>query len=483
MPTHSRRIGVLVAAVTIASGLIHAQGRGGGAWTTSGGDAQRSAWVRTDPRISKEAIAKAPLQLLWKRQLEKPAGQRSVSQPVLLPNIISYKGFKALAFVGVANSVYSLDYDLNKIFWQRSLGASAGAAAGAAAPCAAGPVSVSRSTPLGSPAAGRGGFGGGRGGGNNVYAVSTSGMVHALNPQTGEDANPPAKFTGGAATIAGAVFIDNVVYGAAVETCGSVASGVYAVDLTDNKNTVTSWDSKGARIAGALGPAFGADGTVFVATSASAGDATFANAVVALEAKTLKAKDWFTASAPFTSSPIVFTQDGQTRVAAANADGSLYVLDAAALGGSDHKTPLAKSTAKAGNFIAGALATWEGEGSSRWIAVPARDGITAFRLPAGNTPVPEQVWTSNGIAAPGAPMVLNGVVFAVSNGEPIAGARVQRKPSVLHALDAATGKELWNSGNAMTSFVPGMPLSAGDGQVYVVTADGMLYAFGVPLEH
>jgi outer membrane protein assembly factor BamB len=312
-------------------------------------------------------------------------------------------------------------------------------------------------------------------------------MVHALNPQTGEDANPPAKFTGGAATIAGAVFIDNVVYGAAVETCGSVASGVYAVDLTDNRNTVTSWDAKGARIAGALGPAFGADGTVFVATGASAGDATFANAIVALEAKTLKARDWFTASTPFTSSPIVFTQDGQTRVAAANADGSLYVLDAAALGGSDHKTALGKSAApaagKAGSFLAGALTTWEGEGSSRWIAMAARDGIAAFRLPAGNTPVPEQVWTSNGIAAPGAPMVLNGVVFAVSNGEPIAGARVQRKPSVLHALDAATGKALWNSGNAITSFVPGMPLSAGDGQVYVVTADGMLYAFGVPLEH
>ena len=466
--------------VLAASSLLHAQGRGGGAWTTSGGDAQRSGWVRTDPRISKDGIAKAPLQLLWKRQLEKSAGQQSVSQPVLLPNIISYKGFKALAFVGGANIVYSLDYDLNRIFWQRSLGS----AAGAGPECAAGPVSVSRSTPLGPPAAGRG-FGGGRGGGNNVYAVSKTGMVHALNPQTGEDANPPARFTGGAAKIAGAVFIDNVVYGAAVETCGSVAGGVYAVDLTDNKNTVTSWDARGARIAGALGPAFAADGTVFVATGASSGDVTFANAVVALEAKTLKAKDWFTAATPFTSSPMVFTQDGQARVAAANADGSLYVLDAAALGGSDHKMPLAKSTApaKAGPFIAGALTTWEGEGSSRWIAMPAPGGITAFRVPAGNTPIPEQVWTSTGVVAPAPPIVLNGVVFAASNGEAIAGPRAQRKPSVLYALDAATGKALWNSGNAMTSFVPGVPLSAGDGQVYVVTADGMLYAFGVPLEH
>ena len=177
------------------------------------------------------------------------------------------------------------------------------------------------------------------------------------------------------------MFIDNVVYAAAVETCGSVASGVYAVDLTDNANTVTSWDAKGARIAGAVGPAFAPDGTVFVATGASAGDATFANAIVALEARTLKAKDWFTASTPFTSSPIVFTQDGQTRVAAANADGSVYVLDRPRSAAAITRPPLAKSTAaaKAGDFLAGALTTWEGEGSSRWIAVPSRDGIAAFR--------------------------------------------------------------------------------------------------------
>ena len=79
--------------------------------------------------------------------------------------------------------------------------------------------------------------------------------------------------------------------------------------------------------------------------------------------------------------------------------------------------------------------------------------------------------------------MLNGVVFAASNGESVGAAPVQRKPSVLYALDAVTGKALWNSGNAMSSFVPGVPLSAGDGQVYVVTADGTLYAFGVPLEH
>jgi hypothetical protein len=34
----------------------------------------------------------------------------------------------------------------------------------------------------------------------------------------------------------------------------------------------------------------------------------------------------------------------------------------------------------------------------------------------------------------------------------------------------------------MTSFVRGVGPSAGDSQVYVVTADGTLYAFGMPAE-
>jgi outer membrane protein assembly factor BamB len=320
-------------------------------------------------------------------------------------------------------------------------------------------------------------------------------MVHALNPQTGEDMNPPAKLTGGSARITGAVYIDNVVYAAASETCGSVASGVYAVDLTDNANTVTSWDAKGARIAGSVGPAFASDGTVFVATGASAGDATYANAIVALEPRTLKARGWFTASAPFTSSPIVFTQDTRTLVAAANADGSIYVIDAASPGGADHKTPLAKSPqySQAKDFPAGALTTWEGEGNSRWIAVasggplvgaksaqPGSGAIVAFRLAAqGATVTLENAWTSRDMAMPGAPTVLNGVLFAATSAA--SGAKPGR--STLYAFDAATGKELWNSGTALTSHVPGVPLSAGDGQVYVVTADGTLYSFGVPLEH
>ena len=83
------------------------------------------------------------------------------------------------------------------------------------------------------------------------------------------------------------------------------------------------------------------------------------------------------------------------------------------------------------------------------------------------------------------------MLFAVSSGEYrsadpqlAAAQRAQRsKPAVLYALDAATGKELWSSGTTIGSFVRGVGPSAGDGQVYVVTFDGTIYAFGIPLEH
>ena len=66
---------------------------------------------------------------------------------------------------------------------------------------------------------------------------------------------------------------------------------------------------------------------------------------------------------------------------------------------------------------------------------------------------------------------------------PVGGERAKRsKPAVLYALDAATGKEIWSSGTAITSFARA-GLSAGGGQVYLVTYDNTLYAFGIPMEH
>ena len=99
-------------------------------------------------------------------------------------------------------------------------------------------------------------------------------------------------------------------------------------------------------------------------------------------------------------------------------------------------------------------------------------------------------WASRDLTSPLGPMVVNGLVIAASSGEyrpasghPTAAQRAQRSlPAVLYVLDGLTGKELWNSGKTITSFARA-GLSAGSGQVYLVTYNNQLYVFGIPMEH
>ena len=107
-------MGAVVIASACGAALVHAQGRGGGEWTTSQGDAQRSSWVRTDARLTKDAVQKGELKFLWKMKLDNETRQlNSLTTPVLMDRLISHRGFKALAFVGAsAERVYAIDTDL-----------------------------------------------------------------------------------------------------------------------------------------------------------------------------------------------------------------------------------------------------------------------------------------------------------------------------------------------------------------------------------
>ena len=517
-----RVCGWACAAVLASAPVVLAQ-RGGAAWTTVSSDAQRTASLRTDPKISVDSMQKPAFQFLWKRKLDtQPAQLNSLTQPLILPNIIAYKGFKALVFVGASSdAVYAIDFDLNREFWHQSL--PSGAKAGGTPACPGGLTAITRVSQAapaapaarGARAAGGGGLGGqggrgpqianGRGGNDNVFAISSGGMIHVMNPQVGTDQIPPVKFLGANAKVVGSILVDNFLYAATTGNCGGIANGVHAVDLASEAKTVVSWDAKGASIAGAAAPTFGTDGTLYVATGS--GSSPVANAVVSLESKTLTQKDWFSAPSPFVSNPIVFQYKGMDLIAAANSDGRLYLLDRASIGGADHKTPVGKSTP----VIAGAaeqvgLATWQDAGGTRWIvaATPgparpdtkfgmnngavSRGALVAFTVVDENgAPSLSPQWISRDLVSPTTPAVVNGVVFALSSGLSMEkGTAAQRAkksvPAVLYALDGATGKELWTSGATITSFVPGIGPSAGESQVYVVTYDGTLYTFGVPME-
>jgi outer membrane protein assembly factor BamB len=327
-------------------------------------------------------------------------------------------------------------------------------------------------------------------------------MFHSLHLSNGADYEKPVKFLPPDANASGLIIIDNIAYVVTEGNCGGVANGVWALDLVTKQ--VTSWKGN---VAGIAGPAFDGGGTLYVATG-SGGESP--NSLVALDPKTLSVKDWYSAGqSEFTSTPVIFENKGKTLIAATTKDGRVHLLDTANLGGSDHKTALftTPASSKPGTIAAEALASWQDRSGARWILAPvtgsqaadlgfksdATNGaVVAWKLVEQNgAPALQAAWASRDLVSPLPPTIINGVVFVISSGEfrandnkMTAAARAKRSSgAILYALDGQTGRELWNSGKTVTSFARGGALSGGIGQVYLTTHDGMIYAFGFPMEH
>jgi outer membrane protein assembly factor BamB len=330
--------------------------------------------------------------------------------------------------------------------------------------------------PPGARGAGGGGFGGGPfvPGGDAAYVVGNDGFLHALNVQNGMDLMTPVIFVPPNTRPTGLLIATNpeagaVAYAATTHGCGSQPDAVWAMEL-GAKKPVAAFQTKGATIVGGAGPSLGRDGTVYVTTAP--GPSPLSNSLIALEPITLRQKA--AASVPdagFNSSPLVFQWNDKDVVAAAG-KGKLYLFDTGALSGG----PIAAAPVPVSEkFEAGALASWTDAQNVRWIAVPSARGIVTFKVTdADGKASIHPGWTSRDIASPLPPLVVNGVLFTASSGSKLA-------PSVLYALDASNGKDLWTSGRAIATSVKS-GLSAGQGNVYVPGADGTLYAFGFAIE-
>ncbi len=532
-------------------GVGHAQfGRGTPEWGTSGGDAHRSYSVPMDPKISKESLSKPGFALFWKMKLNNEARQlNALNAPTLMDRHIGIHGFKSFGFVtGSGDNLYAVDTDLARIEWQKSFGGKApadasltcpgGMTAGAAhAIGAAFPMLMSggrgggRGTPaksgVGEPGdggvtiaeinaraaaagamnparGGRGAGGGGVPGGGRpqrppvvVHSLSSDGMFHANYVSNGDEPDPAIRFLPPNANAQGLIIVDNVAYVVTLGGCGGVPNGLWALDLASK--AVTSWKPKEGEVAGSVGPAFGPDGSLYVSTTS--GD------LVSLEAKTLKVKDVYRAGQGLTSTPVLFQYKDKAMIAATTKDGRIHLLDSAAMAGAGVKSA---PYSTASDFMAGALATWQDAAGTRWILAPTagpisadadfsgangavtNGAIVAWKVVDRNGAAGlEPGWVSRDLVSPVTPLVINGVVFAVSSGEfsgkdskMTAAQRAKASaPAMLYALDGATGKELWNSGKTITSFMHGGGLSGGAGQVYLGTHDGTLYSFGFPIEH
>src|SRR5205809_6807847 len=111
---------------------------------------------------------------------------------------------------------------------------------------------------------------------------------------------------------------------------------------------------------------------------------------MAHEPQTIEMKYWNKAGKQDVSaSPVIFVHKGKTLSAAATKDGRIHLLDSAALGGSDHQTPLYKTPvySTAAEFVPGALASWQDPGGSRGVLAPPGRPLAsdaAFTVTTGN---------------------------------------------------------------------------------------------------
>jgi len=513
-------------------------------WPSTGGNPQRDGWGRNDKYLGKQNIAKGQVKIMYKYKFKNAStGLDALSNPVDLTQLIGWAGFKELLIVaGSSNTVFGLDSDLGEHYFTTEFKDVAKPAGPPTALCSGG---MTASVVLPGNSTGRRSAGGSFARPQPyVWALTSDGKLRTLRQQDGDGAYiDAAQFVPAGSKVTGLNLNNNVIYASTVDSC-SGENGLYAAAFTppqlpsvpnqpivkQAQIDVKSFMTNGSGFSGAGGTTIGTKGTVYGMVAEGKGDVagTYSDTVVALDPKTLTVKDYFTPSgtppalrkgvaAPGVT-PALIQWKGKDVLVAGGRDGKLYLLDGDSLGGSDHKTPLAVSdvvvtpdTDFGGNGIYGTFATWEDEanGNTRWLYVSIRGtaamktgangaaatgSIVAFKIEdKDGKPTFVQQWVSRDLISPAGPVISNGLVYALSTGETprlakkdgtlytVAEVVKMSKGATLYILDAFTGKELWSTGTAATSFSHS-GLGFANGRAYFSTYDNTLYAIGVPFE-
>ena len=214
--------------------------------------------------------------------------------------------------------------------------------------------------------------------------------------------------------------------------------------------------------------------------------------------------------------PVVFPYKGRDLLVGSGKEGRYFLMDSQSLGGPDHETPLFRSGLVSNtnvNFQTegtwGSFASWQDREGARWVFAPIggpvgvsfptsygatpNGGVIALKLQeAGGKMELAPAWLSRDMMSAEPPVVANGIVFVLAAGEFTLQAndtegglysseeRVKNSiPAKLYALDAATGKELYSSGDQIASFLHQAGIAVANGRVIFGTFDGTIYCFGL----
>lgn len=489
-------------------------------WLTYAHDPQRTGWAFEETTLTPANVSQ--LSLKWKTRLENEAYSLSaLTAPVVASRVSTASGVRTVVYVaGIRGAVFALDARTGAQLWKHVFRYVVSPGKGGYQGTFLCPNGITATPVIDKET-------------NTLFVLAGDGALYGLDLGSGEVRYGPVTFAAPFAKSWSLNILDGVVYTALSQGCGNGLSGFYSIDVRDrhhpvvrqmllsNTNTAGIWGGGGA-VLGDNGRIYGstADGSFSTAEgdysntviSASLPDLNLADYYLPPNWRYLQKRDLDMGSA----SPVYFGWQNRKLIATGTKEAVVRLLDAGALGGGDHQTPLYTSP-QLGNEhgicceglgIWGALSTARDDEGQTWLFVPmggppstqgphfpATNGdnphgsIMAFKVmanPETHDPVLEPAWISGDFNIPSPVILANGIVFALSTGENAVqhGGEKTRllntHPAILKALDLKTGKELYNSGAAMTSWVHFSGLALSDGQIFAVDHDSNVYCFGLP---
>jgi outer membrane protein assembly factor BamB len=499
-------------------------------WLTFSHDPQRTGWNNGETTLSPSNAS--DLKLLWSTQLPltpSPFAGQTLTAPVVASGIQTADGVKTVAYTMSGDStLYAIDADTGKIIWQKAF------------PDADAPVhdanwmctDTEQATPVIDKDKGIIYFTTIDG---NLRAASLADGSPKLTPTI---IAPPYVRNWSLNLVDNVIYTSMARGCGGNEAHGMVSGNVVAADVHDPDHITINHVYTGAsRPAGPWnrgGPILGPEG-VYVQTADGRYDPAsgyFAESVVAIRLGGQGIDDSYTpANWRYMNahdldlgagSPILFVFHGQPLIATGAKEAIEYLLDANELGGFDHNTPLYASP-KLGNDpdmleqygIWGGGATWQNANGDRYLYIPmwnapaknapafphtngdvSQGSIMAFQVIENDDKYSLQpAWISGVNQAPDSPAVANGVVFAVGTGEQTMqnpghkiirdryeAAKLRNTPvghQILYAFDAETGKQLFSSQDTLTSWDHFSQPVIAHGEVFVVSYDGHVSAFGL----
>ena len=541
-------------------------------WLTFSYDPERTGWARGETKLTKGNVH--DLGLVWKAQLDAVPNivnvHATITDALVVNDVQTRDGTKNLVIVAGGanekNAVYALDSATGKLLWQKNYPNNKKPPQPPNGAC---PNNMN-ATPVIDKSTG------------TVYILPTDGKVRGVGVADGEDKMPATRIVAAFSRNYSLNLVDGQLYATTTRGCAAATSEVAVMDVRDSEHPVQHFytsPGKGSGVWG-RGAIVKSPWGVLAQTADGAfdpGSGRWGNSVLQFTSN-LRLMDSYTpANEEFinkkdfdlgSGSPLVFDYEKWTLIAVAAKEGVIYLLDAASLGGKDHRTPLylsprwSNDAEKFGyNGMWGAMGTYVDAQGQRWLLAPmmgpaAKDTLPLFKKQHGNVvngslmafkvetkdgkPVLTPEWISGDLDLPGVPVIANGVVYVLADGDRGvtlaqaargggrggrggrggAGRGAQALPltevnpempgyerdaawremqlapggqesgtrysggrdtthAVLYALDGATGDELYSSGDLIDSWNHYGGLALSNGQVHITTYAARVFAFGL----